>query len=335
MGRIRQKTRMAPFKSSTVLWSFFRLNSASSTSASLTPMAKASAIAAASISLASRTESTSFMSQFMLSPKALVTPARSSFCFFFFSMSFSTSPHSEAGKPASLAFCKASSNSASFWLSMAASIASLASCFGSSSFRMASASEILPASKPAVLACSMAHLRSAMTRDFKAAAKPCSAFSLFSAPANISSHSLISSSETPAFLALAMAVFISLASPEACAAVKPLRASSFGSSTFRTLAAASISALASFNSLAVAMAVFRPSTSLSLMASRRAWRASCLVRSSLTFSWAVFNSSSVAPAAWHWWITASNSFGESTVFMTTSNFRNDAVLSSSSSLAAS
>mmetsp|Transcript_88815 Transcript_88815/g.248589 ORF Transcript_88815/g.248589 Transcript_88815/m.248589 type:complete len:289 (-) Transcript_88815:1899-2765(-) len=268
-GRMRQKTRMEPLRSSTVLCNFFRRSSASWSSVSGTPTASACAIAAASFSFAALTESTSFISHPRLSSAACMTPAKSFFRSAIFVRRSTASWYSETSNLAPFAFSMAAANLPSSTASTAASSSSLALALGSSSSRSAWALSSVSFSKPASRPCWMANFSAATSKEARASSKAFCAFSLDSAPDTSSTNSLKSSSAMPTFLAVAMAVLSSGTEPWSLATLSCLRASSLGSSAFSVSFALSMSALHTPAASAFAMASRKALQSFSSMATLR------------------------------------------------------------------
>mmetsp|Transcript_97029 Transcript_97029/g.279232 ORF Transcript_97029/g.279232 Transcript_97029/m.279232 type:complete len:293 (+) Transcript_97029:1022-1900(+) len=258
MGRMRQNTRMEPFKSSIELWSFFRLISASAMLISGTPLATASWMARVSLSLLSRRASMLVVSTDFESSKACFTPASN----FSFSSSFasacSASAYSEGVSLASLAPWMAALSASLVQVSRAFARFSRASCLGSSSASTASASFNLGVDRPMSLACWMLIFRSPMSRLAMALARAPSIFSFDSDSLTICSYFASSSEARPAFLAASSAALRRSMLPSWCADSSSSRAFCRGPSFASTAFAWSMSAPVT------------PSSSPCLIASRRA-----------------------------------------------------------------
>mmetsp|Transcript_18100 Transcript_18100/g.46687 ORF Transcript_18100/g.46687 Transcript_18100/m.46687 type:complete len:680 (-) Transcript_18100:742-2781(-) len=307
-GRMRQKTRIEPLRSSMALWSFFLRISASAMWASGTPLLIATWMASLSDSLAARSASMLLVSTVLASASACFTAPRSrsfsSSCL----SSFTAGLYSLASSGAASAAAIASFSAAMAHDSIAFSRSSRAACFGSSSLSTAFACLIWSFSTPASFACWMANFSLWMSRSSMAPLSAASAFSFDSAPARSFSNSTSSSLSMPILLASCTATLSAAASPASCATRSCSRTSAFGSSTASTFFASLMSLLGTPASSAFVMALRSFGMSKSSRAVRSLSFAFAIDRSSLMRSAAAWRSLSSAPAPCANLIAASSSF---------------------------
>mmetsp|Transcript_22551 Transcript_22551/g.49479 ORF Transcript_22551/g.49479 Transcript_22551/m.49479 type:complete len:490 (-) Transcript_22551:1260-2729(-) len=309
---MRAKTRMEPFRSSMVLWSFFLRISAGARSFSATPIFVASTMAWFSAFFALRTESISAMLHDIVSCNTWFTLASHlSFSNSFLSAeracrsrgSLSSSP---AASAAATAACKASL----VLTSRASDKRCLAKCLGSSTLRIFSASAMAAASTPTSRACWIVNLRCGTSLLSMAASSAACAFSFDSAPANSSRYSESSSSLSFATSPALSAFFSCCVSPLSFAASRASLARCRGSSSASTFFAAASSESVKPIFSASAIANLSPPTSRSFVALRRASLTEYRSLRPWSFSLASVNFSSDTPSATATLIAASSSPGE-------------------------